>query len=110
MEISRQSLLLVLLQSGPRHGWGIRDDFRLLVGDDLDASNVYRGLQKMESDGLVTSRWQDSPEGPPRRTYRLTAKGRRRAVNARRELAETITRLSSFLDEASDQSDRRRAG
>lgn len=110
MEISRQSLLLVLLQSGPRHGWGIRDDFRILVGDDLDASNVYRGLQKMEAEGLVSSRWQDSPEGPPRRTYRLTTKGRRRAISARRELVETVERLSSFLEDASDEPRRRRAG
>lgn len=97
MDISRTSLIMVLLERGPRHGWGIGDDLRELTGEDIDRSTVYRGLQKMEEAGLVISDWTGSEDGPPRKTYRLTRKGRRRLITARSELETALDRLSSLL-------------
>ena len=44
------------------------------------ASTVYKALKRLESLGLVRSRWETprAPrDHPPRRVYTLTAKGRR---------------------------------
>jgi PadR family transcriptional regulator PadR len=37
---------------------------------------IYPLLSRLRRDGLVESTWQESPSGPPRRYYRLTAAGR----------------------------------
>src|SRR6476620_11597322 len=59
---------------------------------------LYPLLSKLRRDGLVDYEWQESEAGPPRKYYRLTAKGRNqlgeldeywKAINA------TITQLGS---------------
>ena len=37
---------------------------------------LYPQLSKMRRDGLVDYEWQESDAGPPRKYYKLTAKGR----------------------------------
>ena len=37
---------------------------------------LYPLLSKMRRDGLVDYEWQESDSGPPRKYYRLTAKGK----------------------------------
>ena len=37
---------------------------------------LYPLLSKLRRDGLVDYKWQESDSGPPRKYYRLTAKGR----------------------------------
>lgn len=39
---------------------------------------LYPLLSKMRREGLVEYEWQESESGPPRKYYRLTAKGRAR--------------------------------
>ncbi len=38
---------------------------------------IYPLLSRLRRDGLVTTTWQESPSGPPRRYYRISAAGRR---------------------------------
>src|SRR5215207_8959764 len=42
----------------------------------LDRGSVYRILRQLEKDGLVSSGWDTSKEGPARRLYSLTDAGR----------------------------------
>ena len=37
---------------------------------------LYPLLTRQKNSGLLTYRWEDSPQGPPRKYYRLTDKGR----------------------------------
>lgn len=37
---------------------------------------VYPLLTRMKNEGLLSYRWQESTEGPPRKYYALTAEGR----------------------------------
>ena len=41
------------------------------------AGTIYPLLSRLREDKLVTTTWQESPSGPPRRYYRLTPAGRR---------------------------------
>lgn len=70
--------LLLLLHQGASHGYELMSGLAS-VGFDaypVDPSTVYRALDLLESEGMVTS-VRDSVQsfGPPRRVYRLTPAG-----------------------------------
>lgn len=59
---------------------------------------VYPMLSRLRSAGLVETTWHESPNGPPRRYYRLTAKGehaRVRRTEAWRELVADMSNLTA---------------
>ena len=68
-------MILHALARGKAHGFDIQEDTGLTSG------TVYPALERMESQGLTSSTWED-PEAaraekrPPRRYYRITAAGK----------------------------------
>ncbi|MGL5406279.1 MAG: PadR family transcriptional regulator [Propionibacteriaceae bacterium] len=57
---------------------------------------VYPMLSRLRSSGLVETTWHESPSGPPRRYYRLTADGERartRRADAWRDLVRDMSTL-----------------
>lgn len=42
----------------------------------LGVSTIYQLLRRLEKRGMVTSRWEKSPQGPPRAYYEITTAGR----------------------------------
>ncbi len=42
----------------------------------MDSAAVYRTRRRLESRGMVFSRWETKEKGPPRRVYELTDGGR----------------------------------
>jgi PadR family transcriptional regulator, regulatory protein PadR len=90
-------LLLAALEDGPRHGYAIREVLR--DGSqgrvDLPTGTVYPALHRIEEAGLISGSWSVI-EGRRRRTYRLTAAGRRRLHadrDAWRDFAATVAGL-----------------
>lgn len=71
--------LLLLLHRGPAHGYDLLEGLKEFgfAENPVDSSVVYRALRDMEAQGFVTSAWDTSGGGPPRRVYRLTADGDR---------------------------------
>lgn len=77
--------ILKAIASGYRHGFDIID------ATGLPGGTVYPALGRLESEGCVTSRWEDPAiarqDGrPPRRYYELRPAGRRRLDGMLREL------------------------
>ena len=69
-------LLLAILAEGPAHGYAVIESLRLRSEGlfDLPEGTVYPALHRLESQGLLRSRWQnDAPRR--RRVYELTLKG-----------------------------------
>ena len=67
--------VLALLQGGSRYGLDIA---RTLTHDGVLMSGegtLYPLLARLRRAGLVETSWQESPSGPPRRYYALTALG-----------------------------------
>lgn len=56
-------------------------------GVGIESNHAYRILRTLDRDEAIRSRWTASDAGPPRRSYRLTRKGRSRLA----ELAGSIT-------------------
>lgn len=85
------------------HGYDLLEQVRLFGLASVDLAGVYRALKRMERDGAVTSEWENSGLGPPRRVYELTPDGRLAAeshLSAMRSARDHLDRLirSVFAD------------
>lgn len=69
---------------------------RLESGSDLvlSAGTVYPLLSRLKGEGLLESEWVEAEAGHPRKYYRLTSTGRRRAI----EMAQMWSRFSASLE------------
>ncbi len=50
-------------------------DSPMFGGKKPDATGVYRTLKQMEADGLVTSQWDTSAQGPAKKRFKITEVG-----------------------------------
>jgi DNA-binding PadR family transcriptional regulator len=74
-----QHAVLALLESGESHGYELRARFEDAVGPqwgELSIGHLYQVLDRLQRDGLVTSRGVRQRDRPDRVVYRLTAAGR----------------------------------
>lgn len=76
--------MLACLQTGAAHGYELMQRLyeRSSGSFDLPEGTIYPVLRRLEGEGHVTSRWNES-QGRRRRVYTLTARGRRH-LNAQR--------------------------
>lgn len=94
-----QPSLLLMLRQGEGHGYALMERLKSagLADDSLNPSVVYRGLRQMEGWDWVTSRWDTEGAGPPRRVYRITAKGKEFLGGWTSELEEMRSTLDRFI-------------
>lgn len=100
-DLLRGSLELVILSelgAGERYGYQILAALRDQTGGrvDLKAGTLYPILHKLEDQGSVQSRWDDS-SGRDRKWYALTDKGRGRLERDAREWLDYATCVRSML-------------
>lgn len=79
-------LLLAVLADAPGHGYEIGQRLAARSGGRLGVpeGSLYPALHRLERNALVRSAWS-SGQGRRRRTYELTAAGRRAAASSRTE-------------------------
>jgi PadR family transcriptional regulator, regulatory protein PadR len=70
--------VLAVIGRGETYGYRIVSDLQRLDGFQLTESTVYPVLARLARDGVLAIRAEESPSGPNRRYYRLTAAGRER--------------------------------
>jgi PadR family transcriptional regulator, regulatory protein PadR len=77
--------------------YGLEIMRRLADGSGLNVpeGTVYPLLNRLKSEGLLSSEWVEADAGHPRKYYRLTAAGRRRVV----EMAGFWDSLSASVDD-----------
>jgi DNA-binding PadR family transcriptional regulator len=70
--------ILLALSMGDRHGYGIIQDVEARTGGAvrLSAGTLYRTIQRLLEEGLITERRGSALMDPRRRPYRITAFGR----------------------------------
>ncbi|MGI9538802.1 MAG: poly-beta-hydroxybutyrate-responsive repressor [Miltoncostaeaceae bacterium] len=71
-----QPFLLLALDKWQIHGYELMHRLTSFGFEALDRGSVYRTLRQLEEDGLVSSAWDTSTQGPARRLYSLTDAGR----------------------------------
>ena len=79
-------LLLAVLESGPLHGYAVIEALQARSGGTLTlpTGTVYPALRRLEDAGWITGSWS-TVTGRKRRTYDLTAAGRRELQQERAE-------------------------
>ena len=72
-------LILTRLARGPEHGFGIAEDVRMRSDEVLriEEGSLYPALQRLETQGLITSEWGMSENNRRARYYELTPRGRK---------------------------------
>ena len=97
--------ILLLLRDHSVHGYELLERLSELAGDDeaVGAGNLYRVLRSLEDEGLVTSEWNADLPGPAKRTYELTAAGRRLLDRWVEALMETQDVIAAFVDRYKQQ-------
>lgn len=87
-------IVLTCLDQHPTYGGALLDRLREDLATPVSSGTVYPLLSRLRKAGHVTSHWEESPSGPPRKVYGLTPRGR----THREELAAEWRQLASTLD------------
>jgi PadR family transcriptional regulator PadR len=95
-----EALILACLEDGPRHGYQIALDIeeKGLGYFRFNHGTLYPILHKLEKDGLIKGTWSDAGEGRKRKSYTLTAKGRRYNDGLREAWREFIERFAHVVE------------
>ncbi|MEA2447694.1 MAG: PadR family transcriptional regulator, regulatory protein PadR, partial [Actinomycetota bacterium] len=93
-------LVLAVLADSPIHGYAIMEALRTRSGDavQVEGGTLYPLLHRLEEAGLVSSTWSTNT-GRKRRTYALTAKGRRSLEARKGTWKEFVTALGSIMED-----------
>jgi PadR family transcriptional regulator PadR len=95
------TLLLASLESGPRHGYAVKEALR--SGSDarfdLPTGTIYPALRRLEAAGLVTGTWAEAG-GRRRRIYQLTPAGRQQLAADRTAWRDFVSAVTAILEPA----------
>lgn len=91
--------VLGLLAGERRYGSQLVDELAAHPGLAISAGTVYPLLARLKKSGLVDSHWQESPAGPPRKYYELTAPGRDALAAMTVAWRSVATDLGAILEE-----------
>lgn len=91
-------LLMGVLRRGPAHGYAIIVALRQRSDGEFDLAEgtIYPALHRLERAGLVASSIELA-QGRRRRTYALTARGRREFAAQRREWQGFVATMQAVL-------------
>ena len=73
-------VILNLLRHGKCHGYEMVQILKRSDGLMMREGNIYPILARLQTDGLVTSHFERSQDGPPRRYFELTNLGEKTLV------------------------------
>jgi len=86
--------VLALVRGGERYGFELVRALSDVDGLVTTEGTLYPLLGRLRREGLVDTEWKESPSGPPRRYYSLTAGGRARLAS----FVEEWTRFRDGVD------------
>jgi PadR family transcriptional regulator, regulatory protein PadR len=98
-----QPAILTALTEGPIHGYRLAERIKDMTGrcaDKPDVSGIYRCLKKMETTGLVSSSWESTGKGHPKRLFEITTDGRTCLVHWTTTLEIYLETITALLREA----------
>ena len=92
-------LILKTLARGEMHGYGIAHHLKTVSHDVLQVgeSSLYPALQRLLLNGWVEAEWGASENNRRARYYTLTAAGRKRLAEERREFDRLVLAIQQVL-------------
>lgn len=92
-----QFCVLALLDREPAYAFDLVRSLGEVEGLVTSEGTIYPLLSRLRRDGLVSTTWQESSSGPPRRYYALTAAGARALSDFRDDWTRFRTGVDSLL-------------
>ena len=89
--------LLAMLAEKNLHGYEITKELNEKFEVITDAGTVYRALRQLERDGCISSWWNPTEQGPPRRLYALTTHGNAALQRWNEALEQYRANLETFF-------------
>lgn len=90
--------ILQVLRHSESYGYEIVTTLGSLGPLAAGENTVYPLLRRLKAEGLLDTLTRDSPSGPPRQYYRLTAEGRRRLGALQKEWEAMASAVSQCLN------------
>ena len=99
VDLRRGTLVLAVLSSlnRPKYGYSLLQDMQS-QGVRIEANTLYPLLRRLESQGLLQSRW-DTAESRPRKYYALSRQGRELSARLRDEWRRMAREMEHLLKE-----------
>ncbi len=88
-------LILNVLAVAPRHGYGISQALVTAGLQPIKGAQLYPALVRLEDEGSVVARWEESGAGPARKIYELTRAGRAQREALRSEWGAFINAMEA---------------
>lgn len=95
--------ILRALESKERYGYELVKTLVNIPGLGLTEGTLYPLLSRLRVQGLVTTRLEESSEGPARKYYKLTAEGRR-VLKLMEDYMDAMNKGALSLRKKGDQS------
>jgi transcriptional regulator len=94
-------LILKTLEGGPLHGYGIARALESKTGRALqiEEGSLYPALYRMTNRGWIDFEWGLSASNRKKKSYRLTAKGKRLLREKKTQWAEFTAAVALVLEE-----------
>jgi len=95
-------LILKTLTVQPMHGYAIAQHIERLSKEVLavEQGSLYPALERLQKNGLVTSRWGKSPTGRRARYYTITVSGRRKLGEAISSFKRVLLAIKAVMRRA----------
>ncbi len=93
--------VLALLKHGDRYGYELVEALAATI--DVAEGTVYPLLRRLSGEELCETYLQESSQGPPRKYYRITAKGRETLAELEGEWNDFERRVRAILKESSER-------
>ena len=96
-----QALVLGILSSGPHHGYQLALELEQKSGGTFrfNHGTLYPILHKLEQEDLIRGDWLDEPSKRKRKSYTLTARGRRQRTELVAAWRGFFTHFFSVVEE-----------
>lgn len=93
------AFILLLLMEENRYGAAILNELQTRIPTCFaDSAAVYRTLKDLEEDGALTSYWDTSESGPPKKIYQITERGKDILDHFKKDIEMRIANLQFFLE------------
>ncbi len=95
-------LILRTLDLRPMHGSAIAERISQVThrAFHVKAGSLFPALHRLEQEGWVEGKWQESPEGRRVRSYTLTRAGRRQLTVEKKTWTRIVQAMTALLESA----------
>ena len=94
--------VMALLRQEERYAFDLVRDLAEIDGMVTSEGTIYPMLSRLRRDGLVETTWRESPTGPPRRYYRLSAGGQKALREFKNEWSIFRDAVDGLMKEEND--------